>query len=460
MTLTSKAGILKNVRKSKWANVVYWMLLYTFVFMVATKYFIYEDGLLSFEFSMMTLYQHVALLGSIIVGFVVLNRHSLELPKRILSILAAVMIMFGAIFEGARSNLIYLIFLSVLLGQLADCALLTYIYEMNNSERLFGIVLAHLLVAGVSAYSIKFNRAMAEFWWLIFALSTVAAVVSFFERKDTEWEIAVVETFQKKLYFPLILACIGGIVAVCSTMIVMEEMTPVLPDARWFFYGGAAFGAVIYLAEYRFLPKPATGTLVSGFALAVAGIFCYVAGVATWVKYMAAAFAGATFNMCMMNLYYILCNIIRKYKDSHMFKIAPIVSNFMGIAIAVAATMTFFFADEKAVKIWLSICLAGDVVVIATSIFWDKAISATAQQEEYVRFDTTLTKAQAYEAVGLTEKEIEVADLLLEGLSLREIANKLFISENTAKTHRSSIYKKMQVSSKEEFVERINHTVV
>ncbi|MBO4380694.1 MAG: helix-turn-helix transcriptional regulator, partial [Clostridia bacterium] len=136
------------------------------------------------------------------------------------------------------------------------------------------------------------------------------------------------------------------------------------------------------------------------------------------------------------------------------------VSNFMGIAIAVAATMTFFFADEKAVKIWLSICLAGDVVVIATSIFWDKAISATAQQEEYVRFDTTLTKAQAYEAVGLTEKEIEVADLLLEGLSLREIANKLFISENTAKTHRSSIYKKMQVSSKEEFVERINHTVV
>ena len=459
MTLENKAGFFKNVRKTKWANVVYWMFLYTFVFMVATKYFIYEDGLLSFDFSMMAMYQHIALLGSIIVGFVVLNRHRLELPKRILCILSAVMILFGAIFDGARSNLVYCILLSVLLGQLADCSLLTYIYEMNNSERLFGIVLAHLLVAGVSVYGIRFNRTTAEFWWLIFAMSIVASVMSFLERKDTEWEIAVAETFQKKLYFPLILACIGGIIAVCSSMLVMEELVPTLPNARYFFFGGAAIGAVVYLAEYRFLPKPATGTLVSGFALAVAGIFCYVARVATWVKYMAAAFAGATFNMCMMNLYYILCNIIRKYKDSHMLKIAPIVSNFMGILIAVAATFAFFNIDEKGVRIWLSVCLAGDVIVIATSVFWDKAVSVTAQQEEYVQFDTTITKAQAYEAVGLTEKEVEFADLLVEGLSLREIANKLYISENTAKTHRKAIYKKMQVGSREELVEKLRHTV-
>lgn len=459
MTQENKAGFLKNVRKTKWANVVYWMLLYTFVFMVATKYFIYEDGIISFEFSMITLYQHIALLASIVVGFAVLRRHTLEIPKRIICVISAVMIMFGAIFVEARTSIAYLVILSVLLGQLAVCSLLTYIYEMNNAERLFGIVLAHLLVAGVSVFSIIFNRFSAEFWWLIFALSVVAAAISFFEKKDTEWQIAVVETFQKKLYFPLVLACVGGVVAVCSSMIIMEKLACDVEYSRYFFYGGAALGAIIYFIEYRFMPKPATSTLLTGFTFAVIAIFSYLVGIATCVKYLAAAFAGATFNICMMNLYYILCNIIRKYKESPMLKLAPIVSNIMGMIIAVAATIVFFYSGEVGLKVWLSICLVGDIVVLATSVFWNNGISLTAQEEEYVQFDTTITKAQAYESVGLTDKEIEVADLLIEGLSLREIANKLYISENTAKTHRSSVYKKMQVGSRDELVEKMKHTV-
>ena len=459
MTQENKAGFLKNVRKSKWANVVYWMLMYTFVFMVATKYFIYEDGILSFNFSMYALYQHIALLASIIVGFAVLRRHRLEIPKRILCIVGAVLILFGAIFGDVRSHIAYLVILSVILGQLAVCSLLTYIYEMNNSERLFGIVLAHLLVGAVSIYSIRFNRTTSEFWWLIFALSTVASAVSFFEKKDVEWEISVVETFQKKLYVPLVLACIGGIVAVCSSMIIMEKLAPVNPDARYFFYGGAVVGAIIYYIQYRILPKPATTTLITGFSFSIIAIFCYLVGESYWVGFISAAFAGATFNICMMNLYYILCNIIRKYKESHMLKIAPIVSNFMGMVIAVLATMAFFYSGNAGIKVWLSICLGGNVLVIATSVFWNNGISVTAKEEEYVQFDTTLTKEQAFESVALTDKEIEVAELLIEGLSLKEIASKLFISENTAKTHRTAVYKKMQVASRDELIEKMKHTL-
>ena len=459
MSVDQKAGLFKNVRKGKWANVIYWTVMYTYVFMCATKYFIYEDGLLSFDFSMTTLYQHIALLGSIIIGFFILRRHRLAIPKRVLTIIALLMIMFGAIFEGARANLIYLIFLSVILGQIADCSLLTYIYEMNNSERLYGIFFCHLLVAAVSIYSIRFNRQTAEFWWLIFALCFVAAVFCFLEKKDTEWEIAIPEEFQKKLYVPLILACIGGVVAVSSSMLVMEKLAPLLPNARYFFYGGAAIGAVVYFLEYRFAPKPATVTLLTGFSTAVVCIFGYVLTTNKAVMFLSASFAGATFNICMMNLYYILCNIIKKYKNSHMLKVAPITSNFAGIVITVISTVMFFYADDSVVKIWLSLCLIGDVIVLATSVFWHKGVAVTAQEEEYMQFDTTITRAQAYEAVGLTEKEIEVADLLAEGLSLREIAKKLFISENTAKTHRSNVYKKMQVASREELVEKLKHTI-
>ena len=140
-----------------------------------------------------------------------------------------------------------------------------------------------------------------------------------------------------------------------------------------------------------------------------------------------------------------------------MFKTAPIVSNVVGLVIVVISTFVTLYASNLVVKIVLSVCLLGDVVVLATSAFWEKGVSVTAKQEEYVRFDTTLTKEQAYKSAGLTEKEIEIVGLLLEGLSLREIAGKLYISENTAKTHRTSIYRKMQVSSREELLEKVEN---
>ena len=142
-----------------------------------------------------------------------------------------------------------------------------------------------------------------------------------------------------------------------------------------------------------------------------------------------------------------------------MLKTAPIVSNFAGMCIAVISTMVFFYADEKLIEVGMFICLLGNVIILATAGLWDKGISTTAKQEEYMHFDTTITKAQAYESVGLTDKEIEVAELLIEGCKLIEIANKLCISENTAKTHRTAIYKKMQVSSRDELKAKLQNTI-
>lgn len=50
--------------------------------------------------------------------------------------------------------------------------------------------------------------------------------------------------------------------------------------------------------------------------------------------------------------------------------------------------------------------------------------------------------------VPLSPRELEILTLLDEGLSRKQIAEKLFISQETAKTHIKNIYQKLQVSSK------------
>ena len=47
------------------------------------------------------------------------------------------------------------------------------------------------------------------------------------------------------------------------------------------------------------------------------------------------------------------------------------------------------------------------------------------------------------EALGITPRELEILEHIAQGLSNREIAAKLFVSENTVKTHSSRVFDKL-----------------
>jgi NarL family two-component system response regulator LiaR len=47
------------------------------------------------------------------------------------------------------------------------------------------------------------------------------------------------------------------------------------------------------------------------------------------------------------------------------------------------------------------------------------------------------------EDFGITPREFEILELIAQGLSNREIAAKLFVSENTVKTHSSRVFDKL-----------------
>ncbi len=45
--------------------------------------------------------------------------------------------------------------------------------------------------------------------------------------------------------------------------------------------------------------------------------------------------------------------------------------------------------------------------------------------------------------LGVTRRELEILELIANGMSNREIAEKLFVSENTVKTHSSRLFDKL-----------------
>lgn len=61
---------------------------------------------------------------------------------------------------------------------------------------------------------------------------------------------------------------------------------------------------------------------------------------------------------------------------------------------------------------------------------------------------------QQIETLGLTEREMEVLQLISEGCSNVEIGEKLFVSESTIKTHVSNLFVKLDVKRRTQAVTR------
>lgn len=62
--------------------------------------------------------------------------------------------------------------------------------------------------------------------------------------------------------------------------------------------------------------------------------------------------------------------------------------------------------------------------------------------------------ARAMDYLGISAREYEVLELLAHGCSNKEIAERLFVSPNTVKTHLAHLYDKLQVSRRTQAIRK------
>jgi DNA-binding NarL/FixJ family response regulator len=125
--------------------------------------------------------------------------------------------------------------------------------------------------------------------------------------------------------------------------------------------------------------------------------------------------------------------------------------------------MYSMYSDEAYVARALTYGVRGYVAKRSVTDELVKAIHSVMQGERYLSPPHSNESIEEYMRAGskelalwqtLTPREREVAGLIVEGLSSREIADKLGISERTVETHRSHIRKKLGARSMAEMVRR------
>ena len=94
--------------------------------------------------------------------------------------------------------------------------------------------------------------------------------------------------------------------------------------------------------------------------------------------------------------------------------------------------------------IWLAVKLAPS-----------KVKTVTVEKEIYIHNNGTFSiNEKEVQKLGISNRELEVLQLMAQGLSNREIGERLFVSLNTVKTHSSRLFEKLGVKRRTQAIEK------
>ena len=91
---------------------------------------------------------------------------------------------------------------------------------------------------------------------------------------------------------------------------------------------------------------------------------------------------------------------------------------------------------------------------LALKLSRPKVETIIVEKEVYVRSDSFLLNEQALHSLNLSKRELEVLQLMAEGLSNHEIAERLYVSLSTVKTHSRNLFDKLGVARRTQAIDR------
>jgi two-component system, NarL family, response regulator LiaR len=112
-----------------------------------------------------------------------------------------------------------------------------------------------------------------------------------------------------------------------------------------------------------------------------------------------------------------------------------------------------FLVVEHSIEIYgglIALLFAGLGIWVGLKLTRKKEVVVFREVTVSAPFAVNNTKVQE---LGVTPRELEILELIARGLSNREIAEKLFVSENTVKTHSSRLFDKLSAKRRTQAVQ-------
>ncbi|QEE51234.1 DNA-binding response regulator [Flavobacterium alkalisoli] len=144
---------------------------------------------------------------------------------------------------------------------------------------------------------------------------------------------------------------------------------------------------------------------------------------------------------------------LKKHKDLTLY------SSSLALLLLLLRWLEFrFLVLSTSLDIYIGIIAAvfmGLGIWLALKLFKPKAKTIVVEKEVYITPTPEFVLNQnELDNLNLTARELEVLELMAKGMSNKEIADQLFVSLNTIKTHSGKLFEKMEVKRRTQAVEK------
>ncbi len=251
--------------------------------------------------------------------------------------------------------------------------------------------------------------------------------------------------FPKRLFYGvyglILLACLFGVIGPAAAAEIKHGVSVLY-----------AFTALVSVAIYYIYKKHNIHPLKSVSFAIMAGAIGFVLLLLSveipTLALSAAAFLGIGNVSCLL-LPLFGTVLIKQYPSKY---IPAIIITFALIAVLISSGLLEAFRNDINM-LYLSYIA---IVVIMAIIYLQIAPYMLRTLNEKISGLTEVPKDIPVQLTVLTERELEVSNLISRGYSNRDIAKMLFISEHTVKDHTKNIYRKLDIHSRLELATLVN----
>ena len=150
-------------------------------------------------------------------------------------------------------------------------------------------------------------------------------------------------------------------------------------------------------------------------------------------------------------LLWVMFRAIRRKYEAERDKNQYVEEIAMYCAVSPWAALAFFGLVEASQLIEV-LCTNTGIIIISILFIWKSIKIARWEYEQLQEIGTYGFQLEAFEhncrSYRLTNREIQIVLLIRQGLTYKEISNKLFISGKTVDNHMQHVYEKTEVSNK------------
>lgn len=348
---------------------------------------------------------------------------------------------------------------AVCIGHIFASNVYAFFMVLNNSEKFYSMILAVLLPKVLMIVKPALNQINSVFDLpsaIILVIILILAVCSYFYKDNTDaMTISTVVKAPRKAYalMPLVFVvlAINDVIAPAALCQITDLSKSEIE--RYYFFGIIVGIAVVLLLQKHFMINICNMLNVSFALLTIGFVFDIISFQTSKAGLMAAACFGNSYAVGIINIYYLAGFMTKKFQSIHFYRIGIVLSTLYYFTAFIV--LEVFRENEIVPPTFMALaCVCIVIFFFIMTPFFVKMLYTGEWIEDSYRQD--VTRCSRLEAklmdYKLTSAEIEVCRLLLEGCTLRQISGIQSKAYATVNTHCTSIYRKLNISSRAELL--------